>query len=386
MKTISIINLKGGVAKTLTADSMAHVLATFHNKRVLLVDNDKQGNTSKAFGVHSYDDKSISDVLTARRMDPREVIKKTRFENIDVMPANMTLIRANMEVLMDSTRPQQTRLRSALNAIAEENFYDFCIIDNAPDINISTINALVASDDVIIPIKIDKYAFDGLEELKEQIEDTRDDLNPRLRLAGCLITCFIRADAEKQGEAWLRSRPEYPVFDTRIRYSDRAGTGGNGAMKQERVIAILDFYRDIDKTVTMNERVIRNLEDQYYSTLGAVNSDGMPRGKGGVSNPVERVVLNIPQSVSDTIANMRRENERLTVIKGEILSELNALNYREKAVIYGFYIDGLQWERLSQRVNYSPRQCRNIRNVALDRLAKRFEQNKQISRYVFPEK
>lgn len=102
-----------------------------------------------------------------------------------------------------------------------KKLYDFCIIDNAPDINISTINALVASDDVIIPIKIDKYAFDGLEELKEQIEDTRDDLNPRLRLAGCLITCFIRADAEKQGEAWLRSRPEYPVFDTRIRYSDK---------------------------------------------------------------------------------------------------------------------------------------------------------------------
>ena len=131
---------------------------------------------------------------------------------------------------------------------------------------------------------------------------------------------------------------------------------------------------------------IRNLEDQYYSTLGAVNSDGMPHGKGGVSNPVERVVLNIPQSVSDTIANMRRENEKLTAIKGEILSELNALNYREKAVIYGFYIDGLQWERLSQRVNYSPRQCRNIRNIALERLAKRFEQNKRISHYVFPEK
>ena len=219
MKTISIINLKGGVAKTLTADSMAHVLATLHNKRVLLVDNDKQGNTSKAFGVHSYDDKSISDVLTARRLDPREVIKKTRFENIDVMPANMTLIRANMEVLMDSTRPQQTRLRSALNAIAEENFYDFCIIDNAPDINISTINALVASDDVIIPIKIDKYAFDGLEELKEQIEDTRDDLNPRLRLAGCLITCFIRADAgsrAKRGCGAARNTPYLtPAFGIR---------------------------------------------------------------------------------------------------------------------------------------------------------------------------
>lgn len=219
MKTISIINLKGGVAKTLTAVSMAHILAVFHAQRVLLIDNDKQGNTSKAFGVHSYDEKSLSDILTARRIDPHEVIKKTRFANIDVLPANMTLIRANLEVMMDSTRPQQTRLRAALGAVAGE--YDYCIIDNAPDINISTINALVASDDVIIPIKIDKYAFDGLAELKEQIEDTRDGLNPRLRLAGCLITCFIRADAEKQGEEWLRSRTEYPVFDTRIRYSEK---------------------------------------------------------------------------------------------------------------------------------------------------------------------
>lgn len=219
MKTISIINLKGGVAKTLTADNMAHVLAVIHNKRVLLVDNDKQGNTSKAFGVHSYDEKSLSDILTARRIDPHEVIKKTRFQNIDVLPANMTLIRANLEVMMDSTRPQQTRIRAALGAVTGE--YDYCIIDNAPDINISTINALVASDDVIIPIKIDKYAFDGLAELKEQIEDTRDDLNPRLRLAGCLITCFQRTDADRQGEEWLKDQPEYPVFDTHIRYSEK---------------------------------------------------------------------------------------------------------------------------------------------------------------------
>lgn len=219
MKTISVINLKGGVAKTLTAGSVAHILAVFYNKRVLLVDNDKQGNTSKAFGVHSYDEKSISDILTARRIDPHEVIKRTRYENIDVIPANMTLIHANLEVLMDSGRPQQTRLRAALNPIAGE--YDYCIIDNAPDINISTINALVASDDVIIPIKIDEYAFDGLAELKEQIENTRDDLNPRLRLAGCLITCFQRTDADRQGEEWLKSQPQYPVFDTHIRYSEK---------------------------------------------------------------------------------------------------------------------------------------------------------------------
>lgn len=158
-------------------------------------------------------------------------------------------------------------------------------------------------------------------------------------------------------------------------------------MKREhkRVIAILQFYRDADKTVRMNERVIKNLEDQYYTTLGAINTDGMPHGKGGVSSPVERVVLNIPRSVTDTIEKMNRENEKLLKIKGEILSELNRLTYHEKAVILGFYIDGEQWERISERLNYSPRQCRNIRVAALERLAKLFRQNKTIARYKFPE-
>ena len=219
MKIISIINLKGGVAKTLTADNMAHVLAVYHKKRVLLIDNDKQGNTSKMFGVHSYDDKSISDVLTARRLDIHEAIKKTRFESIDVLPANMTLIRANLEVMMDSTRPQQTRLRAALDPIAGE--YDYCLIDNAPDINISTINALVASDDVIIPIKIDKFAFDGLAELKEQIENTQEDLNPALRLRGCLVTSYQRNDVNAQGEEWLRTQRDFPVFATHIRRTEK---------------------------------------------------------------------------------------------------------------------------------------------------------------------
>ena len=219
MKTISIINLKGGVAKTLTAGSMAYILAAFHGKRVLLVDNDRQGNASKAFEVHSYDEKSISDILIARGIDPHEVIKRTRFENVNVMPANMTLIRANNEVMLDKTRPQQTRLQDALRVVEEE--YDFCIIDNAPDINMGTINALAASDEVIIPIKIDKYAFDGLAELTEQIENTRDDINPHLRMAGCLITCFEHTDADRQSEEWLKRQPEYPVFDTHIRYSKK---------------------------------------------------------------------------------------------------------------------------------------------------------------------
>lgn len=180
MKTISIINLKGGVAKTLSAVNMAHILAAVHNKRVLLVDNDKQGNASKMFGLHSYEKKSVADILTEKAPALDEIIAPTRYENLDLIPANMNLLRANLAVMVDNTRQRETRFKKAFRAISGD--YDFCIIDNAPDINISTINALVASDDVLIPIKIDKFAFDGLAELREQIDNTREDLNPALCL------------------------------------------------------------------------------------------------------------------------------------------------------------------------------------------------------------
>ena len=96
MKTISIINLKGGVAKTISAANTAHILATVHHKKVLLVDNDKQGNASKLFGLHSYDDMSITDVLTNRSARLVDIIRPTQFAGLDLLPANMTLLQANL--------------------------------------------------------------------------------------------------------------------------------------------------------------------------------------------------------------------------------------------------------------------------------------------------
>ena len=220
MKTLSVINLKGGVAKTITSANVAHILATVHNKRVLLVDNDKQGNISKMFGLHSYDDFSIADVLTGRAAFLEEVITPTRYPNLDIIPANMTLLNAIKEIMFDSLRPHQTRLRTAFKPLAAGE-YDYCIIDNAPDINISTVNALVASDEIIIPIKIDKFAFDGLAELTEQIDITRNELNPGLVLRGCLVTSYQNNEVNKQGEAQLRSQKNYPVFKTHIRRTEK---------------------------------------------------------------------------------------------------------------------------------------------------------------------
>lgn len=214
MRAISIINLKGGVAKTISAVNIAHILATLHGKRVLLIDNDKQGNTSKLFGLYDYDHKSVADILTDRQADISSIIRHTEYPRLDVIPANMNLLKANMDVLLDMSRPQQTRLAKALAGLGPT--YHFCVIDNAPDINMAVINALVASDDVMVPIKVDKFAFDGLEQLTEQIENVRE-FNPGISFKGCFLTMYQRNTVNRQGDDWMRNESPYHTFSTFIR-------------------------------------------------------------------------------------------------------------------------------------------------------------------------
>lgn len=219
MRVLSIINLKGGVAKTITSVVFAYILSNVFGYKVLLVDNDKQGDASRQLRRRSTDRKGIEEIMLTRRPNMKRLIQKTDYENLDIITANMKLLKANLEVMLDQQRPQQTRIKRALDIIAEK--YDFCVIDNAPDINISTINALVASDDVIVPIEIDDNTTEGLTELVEQVENVKEDLNERLNFRGCLVTKFDgQNEAHVQGEALLRSG-EYPVFENHIRVSKK---------------------------------------------------------------------------------------------------------------------------------------------------------------------
>ena len=208
MRTISIINLKGGCAKTLSSVNIAHILSAVHRRKVLLIDNDKQGDASKLLNRHSYKRPGTGKILTDRNVDMTAVIQSTDYEGLDIVMANMNLLTATLEVMLDQKRPQHNRFRRVLEQV--EGKYDFCIIDNAPDINISTINALAVSDDVLVPVTIDDFAIDGLKKLVEQIDNTREDLNPVLRFCGCFITQYDRTNkADTQGEA-------YPLFETHM--------------------------------------------------------------------------------------------------------------------------------------------------------------------------
>lgn len=213
-RVISIINLKGGVSKTTTAINMSYILAEEMDKKVLLIDNDKQGNTTKFFGLHSYDEKSLADVYTQRGFDIWSVIKSTKYSNIFVIPANMSLLAADRSILIDVSRSQQTILSKALQATREH--FDYVIIDNPPDLGICVVNSLVASDDIIVPIKIDQFSLDGVDQLLYQVEELKE-FNQKINFTGCLITQFAHNRANADVSAWLKSSAEYPVYDSIIR-------------------------------------------------------------------------------------------------------------------------------------------------------------------------
>lgn len=216
MRTINICNLKGGVAKTTTSINLACNLADM-GRRVLLVDNDKQANSSQFFDRHSYESASIAEVLTGK-VPIQEAIQQTDYPQLDILPANMNLLAADKEILMDEEVPQHEHLKRALTIV--DGQYDFAIIDNAPDVSMSVINALTAGDDYIIPVKIDRFTFDGVDIMVDTANQVRDNYNPKLNFCGCIITSFRFNDVNRIGAAYLASS-QYKLFQTKIHWTPK---------------------------------------------------------------------------------------------------------------------------------------------------------------------
>lgn len=215
MRTITIINLKGGVSKTTSSINIAYILTT-RGYKVLLVDNDKQGDCSRGLNRRTSDGDGIDRIMTDRHPDMQSLIHNTDYVGLDIITANLGLLTANMEVTMDRVRPQQNRLKKALQQVADR--YDFCVVDNAPDINISVINALTAANDVLIPVEVDDNTLEGMNELLEQIQEVKEELNPDLQNIKCFISKFQKFnEAHKQGAEVIRE--QYPTMQTLIRAS-----------------------------------------------------------------------------------------------------------------------------------------------------------------------
>lgn len=200
-----ILNLKGGVAKTTTAVNMAAILARNHGKRVLLIDADPQCNTTQFVSEKDRYLLTLSQLLRepVPPLSQREVksnyIKATKYENVDLVPADDSLMDLDLSAVKVGSAQVQC-LRLLKEAVAD--LYDFVLIDCPPAFNAAAAAALVAADDVLIPIKLDAFSLRGMGNLMRQIKNMRQ-INPKLKLAGVLPTMWYAGERTQLAEAQL---------------------------------------------------------------------------------------------------------------------------------------------------------------------------------------
>lgn len=185
-RVIAMCNQKGGVGKTTTTINLGATLAEY-GRRVLLVDFDPQGALSVGLGIPAHQlDVTVYNLLTERGHDVRDVIQKTRVENLDVIPANIDLSAAEVQLVGEVAREQI--LARVLRPILDD--YDVILIDCQPSLGLLTVNALTAAHGVLIPLECEFFAMRGVALLIETIEKICDRLNPRLEVDGILATMY----------------------------------------------------------------------------------------------------------------------------------------------------------------------------------------------------
>lgn len=188
-KIISLVNQKGGVGKTTTSINLAASLGLL-DKKVLLVDLDPQGNSTTGVGVEKGALKaSIYEALIGSN-ETGEVIKKTKFKNLDLIPANINLAGIDIEFINkqkeDASFMKGAQLKRVLDVVKDS--YDYILIDCPPSLGILTTNALTASDSVIIPVQCEFFALEGIMQLLNTIRLARKKLNPTLEIEGVVLT------------------------------------------------------------------------------------------------------------------------------------------------------------------------------------------------------